>query len=38
MTRRHRGAKMEEMHAQSELVKTGLSGLGYQNIRFFLER
>jgi hypothetical protein len=35
MTRRHQGAKMEEVHAQSKLTKIGLSGLRYWTIQFF---
>jgi hypothetical protein len=38
MTRRCQGAKMEEIHAQSEPMKIGLSGLGYRGIWFFLKR
>jgi hypothetical protein len=35
MIRRHQGAKMEEVHAQSKPMKIGLSDLGYRTIRFF---
>jgi hypothetical protein len=37
-TRRHQGAKMEEIKPKTEVTKTRLFDFGYRSIRFFLKR
>ncbi len=37
-TKKHQGAKMEEIKPKAEVTKTRLFDFGYRSIRFFLNR